>query len=282
MLAVLVASVLGQSTDPSYLFIQDKYVRVGVKLDSGAAIAWISGENSEKNLVNDFDHGRMIQQSYYGAPDGSLWNDKPWVWNPVQGGDWRGDTNEPLEIRDSKTSIYSRCYARNWGGCNMLDDVILEQWVSLEGEVVHVHYALTYNGRAQNPLHDQEMPAVFLQPNFDWLVIYQGDKPWTGDKITKNKPGFPNESREMTEHWAAYVDSTDFGLGVYQPSAKELTCYRAGSSETDPSACSYFAPLENFAVLPRKTVTYDAYIAIGTSQEIRKQFYRLAHKKWRD
>jgi hypothetical protein len=125
------------------------------------------------------------------------------------------------------------------------------------------------------------VPAVFLQPDLAQLVIYQGDKPWSLDSVSKTKPGFPNESREMTEHWAAYVDSNDFGLGVYQPQATRLTCYRFGDS-SGSAACSYFAPLDNFAVVPHRTFEHDAYIAVGTSTEIRRQFYRLAHKKWRE
>ena len=36
------------------------------------------------------DEGRFVQQSYYGEADGSKRDGKDWVWNPIQGGGWRG------------------------------------------------------------------------------------------------------------------------------------------------------------------------------------------------
>jgi hypothetical protein len=33
--------------------------------------------------------GRLLQQSFYGCVDGSCWANRPWLWNPVQGGSWQ-------------------------------------------------------------------------------------------------------------------------------------------------------------------------------------------------
>jgi hypothetical protein len=91
--------------------------------------------------------------------------------------------------------------------------------------------------------------------------------------LHRSQPGWPNESRKMTEHWAAYVDQHDFGLGAFVPVATNLTCYRYAAGRTSAQgACSYFAPLTQFAVTPDKRFDYEVHLAIGTSAEIREAF----------
>ena len=72
------------------LFLDNGTVRLGIDLASGGSVFSFGRASDQVNLLNHFDRGRFIQQSYYGASDGSLWNKKPWRWNPVQGGDWHG------------------------------------------------------------------------------------------------------------------------------------------------------------------------------------------------
>ena len=55
-----------------------------VNMDAGGSIGWFSHSHTSANLLNAFDHGRYVQQSYYGDPDGSAWNDKPWRYNPLR------------------------------------------------------------------------------------------------------------------------------------------------------------------------------------------------------
>ncbi len=83
----------------------------------------------------------------------------------------------------------------------------------------------------------------------------------------------------MTEHWAAYVDDHDHGLGVYVPVASELTCYRYGKNDASPEACSYVAPLATFAITRDFTWEYEVYVTIGTLSEIRQRFVELARQR---
>ena len=85
-------------------------IRIGVKKTSGGAIGYLSPAQSSHNLLNHFDHGRLIQQSYYGDRDGSTWAGKPWRWNPVQGGDWRGHASTLLELKAEPASIYTKTF----------------------------------------------------------------------------------------------------------------------------------------------------------------------------
>ena len=130
-----------------WVFLDNGQVRIGVRKSSGACIGWFSrsGTNAN-NLLDHWDHGRSIQQSYYGAEDGSRWGEKPWRWNPVQGGDYRGTAAEVTRLETtSPTSLYSRTLPRNWAGGQLLRDVVMEQWIRLEGPAAEVDAPRTLN-----------------------------------------------------------------------------------------------------------------------------------------
>jgi hypothetical protein len=254
------------------VFIDNGHLKLGVKKTSGAGVAWLSASGSERNLINHFDRGRLVQQSYYGKEDGSLWGKQPWRYNPVQGGDWRGKGAKVLELKAEKTSLFARSIPKHWASGKELDETSMEQQIELCDDVVHIHYKFAYRGKETHPEHDQEIPAVFLEPDLETLVVYIGDKPWTGEEPARSKPGWPNEARKMTENWAAYVDKEGFGLGAYVPVAERLTCYRFGDGNREHGSCSYFAPLTTFAIKPDFHWEYDLYLTIGSVEEMRERF----------
>lgn len=267
---------------PEFVFLDNGVVRIGVKPSSGGAIAYFSESNSTDNLLNHYDHGRLVQQSYYGKPDGTFWAGQPWRWNPVQGGDYKGGAAKLLDLSTTPTSLTTRSLARHWSGCVDLEEVIFEQSLSLDGPIVHVRFRMTYSGAEVHPPAHQEIPAIFVEPQFDTLVLYEGKRPWTDDDLSSSKPGWPNESRHPTEHWAAYVNDEKYGIGAYVPMASELTCYRfsAGRS-SEQGACSYFAPLTTFAVTRGLKFEYDLHLTAGTIEQIRARFKAL-HEQAKD
>ncbi|MGN6134922.1 MAG: hypothetical protein ACTHOU_10495 [Aureliella sp.] len=252
---------------------------LGLSQQSGGGIAWLSASDSSRNLVNAYDRGRLIQQSYYGRADGSLWNDKPWRWNPVQGGDWRGHPAKILELRSTATTAYVKTLPKHWASGQDLTTTTMEQWIDLAGPIAHIRYRFTQRGGDDHPAQHQELPAVFVAPELRWLVVYTGAAPWTGGPLDRSQPGWPNETRAMTEHWAAYVDNQDFGLGVYVPVADRLTCYRYGKTVDAPDACSYLAPLGEFAITSDFQWEYEVALSIGTAEQLRKRFAELAAKR---
>jgi arylsulfatase A-like enzyme len=263
------------AVEQGLLFIDNGEIRLGVNTNWGAGIAWFSNSRG-RNLVNHWDTGRLIQQSYYGAKDSSMWNEKPWRWNPVQGGDWRGNPARVLELRSTSNTLYAKSQAKHWASGEDLP-VIFEESIGLTGRLAYVRFKMSYSGTNAHPKITHEIPAVFIAPEFDTLVLYDGTDAWQGDALHRSKPAWPNESRKMTEHWAAYVDEKNWGLGVLVPAANKLTCYRyaAGKDETK-GACSYFAPLTEFAITPGSTFEYDVWLTIGYADRIRERFERIA------
>lgn len=264
---LLAAGFHGESN--TWVYIDNGVVRLGVRTDSGAGIAWFSASGSPRNLINHFDRGRLIQQSYYGDKDGSTWNGKPWRWNPVQGGDWKGRGAKILSLTNTATTLESITRPVNWGGGEDIADVLMAQRIVLTGRLAHIRFAMSYSGTNVHRVNQHEVPAVFMAPDLKTLVLYDGPAPWTGGALSRSQPGWPNEGRKMTEHWAAYVDDRDYGLGVCVPIANKLTCYRF---EAGRGSCSYFAPLTSFPIKPGLVFSYDVYLAIGASDQLRELF----------
>jgi hypothetical protein len=260
-----------------WIYLDNGQVRLGLKKSSGAAIGYFSPSGSERNLLNHYDHGRLVQQSYYGNPDNSLWNKKPWRWNPVQGGDWRGNPARVLDLRIGRTTAYAKTMGKHWASGADLPEVTFEEWVTLTGKLAQVRFKMTYSGTNTYMNTHHEIPAFFVEPDLETLVIYAGDQPWTGAPVARSKPGWPNESRKITENWAAFVDEKDFGVGAYVPAATDITCYRYQGG--GKSNCSYFAPLTKFAITPGKTFEYDLYMALGSTAEIRAAFEQIHRNK---
>ena len=273
--AAAAAAAIDRADKPAgeWVYLDNGEVRLGVKTSSGATIGHFSAGKSGRNLVNHHDHGRLVQQSYYGRADGSKWAGKPWRWNPVQGGDYVGAAARVLELRvdERAHTLYARTLPKHWATGADLPDVTMEQWVTLLGKLAHVRYGFTYAGKTTHPEADQEILAVFVAPALDTLVRYDGQEPWAGGELKTSRPGWPNEYHDIGENWAAYVGAAGAGLGAYVPKATRITAYRYGA-DGQPDACSYFAPLARFAVTPGFTFEYDLYLTAGTAAEIRETF----------
>jgi hypothetical protein len=256
-----------------WVYIENADLRVGLLRSHGGAIAHLSSRSSGINTLNHYDHGRLIQQSYYGDEDGSLWVDKPWRYNPVQGGDYKGNAAKVVEFRSTNTSAYVKTIPRHWASGKLIDECTMEQWVELDGPILRVRFHFNYNGSVAHVSRHQETPAVFVSPKLATLVTYTGDRPWTGAALTQKIPGWPNEAVVLSENWAAYVGEDGTGIGVYVPGASEATCYRfEGGSGSD---CSYLAPLQTFALTPKLLYSYSGFFTLGDTETIRMRFSKL-------
>ncbi|MDP1562223.1 MAG: hypothetical protein Q8M16_12660 [Pirellulaceae bacterium] len=137
----LESNVVKQSED--WVYIQNADLKVGLLRSHGGAIAHLSSGTSDFNTLNHYDHGRLVQQSYYGDEDGSLWVDKPWRYNPVQGGDYKGNAAKVVELTSTETSAYVKTIPRHWAAGKLVDECTMEQWVELEGPVLRVRFKFT-------------------------------------------------------------------------------------------------------------------------------------------
>lgn len=256
-----------------WVYIQNAELKVGFLRSHGGAMAYLSTGDTEVNTLNHYDHGRLVQQSYYGDEDGSRWGDKPWRYNPVQGGDYKGNAATVVEFSSTATTSYCKTIPRNWAGGNLLNECVMEQWAELDGAILKLRYKFSYNGTKVHQARHQETPAVFVAPQFSELTFYSGPSPWTNAALTRRKPGWPNEYVELSENWAAFVDESGKGVGVFVPESTEATCYRFQGGAN--SSCSYVAPLRTFALTPQQTFSYTAYFTTGDIETIRQRFVKI-------
>jgi hypothetical protein len=284
-------------TPPNYegtdVFLDNGIMRVGFDLERGASLFYIASkaENDYKdvNLINDYDCGRMIQQSYYGREDGSVWpfpsGPRLWRWNPVQAGNY---LNVPSITKAWTNKLNNNCFTsfttpRHWVTGKVLDDVELKQEVCLEGDVVRMTFKMTYNGTVAHPRIEQELPAIYMWKGLSRLVLYDGEKPWTNDDLTTIDPPLsvdviPAQSYAM-ENWAAYVSRDHgWGLGVLFPHTNKLSYYLVSSSANGSAGCSYLAPVVSLEITPGYQHEYDIFLVTGTIEEIRKKIYGLKNK----
>lgn len=223
------------------------------------------------NLLNHADRGRFIQQSYYGKPDGSKWVDKPWSWNPVQGGNYKGKPAKILESRIKEDSAYVKSVPVHWVTGELLEDCRMEEWITLDETAVKIRFRFEYVGEVVHPPKHQELPAVFVDYSLDTLV-YEND-----GELVKVVPGWPNERHKIPKSWAAYVGKDGRGVGVSFPGTDEITGYRfKGKAGPRGGGCSYFAPIRTIAIKPGFVMDYEIRLMIGSAEEIRKEFGKPA------
>eukprot|EP00775_Hariotina_reticulata_P008538 gene8538-8720_t len=237
-------------------------------------------EWARKNLINTWDAGRLIQQSYYGCRDSSCWHTQPWMWNPVQGGSWQNRLPEVLKSQVRGGSVVVRSHPRNWGGQQLLQDVVMTTKVTMLDKIIKVHNVMQYTGADEHPARHQELPAIFVDRKLNVLATYNGSNPWSNGSLSFLMPGGKGEYFKPTEKWAAYVDdATGYGLGVFSPTADQLVAYRVGPEGSSArSDCSYMAPIVTAAIKPGMRFSYDYYIAIGRLDQIRRWFADIALK----
>ncbi len=259
-----------------WVFLDNGKIRLGVNMDAGGSIGWFSHSHAQANLLNAFDHGRYVQQSYYGDRDGSDWDGKPWRYNPVQGGSWKGVPATILEKREMKHSLYVKTQPRQWASGADVGDMIFEEWLTLEGGHARLKFRMTFTGTAEHKPTHQEMPAIFVAPRCSTLVFCEkGSAAWTSPLVRRQPgpPGARDAIVSFAEPWAAWVDNNGEGLGVYFPHTDFATTYRVSS--TGVGDCSYIAPLQTFALKPGLVKEYEAVLAIGTAEQIRAAFKKL-------
>ena len=263
-----------KKTGRDWEYLDNGVVRIGIDKSRGACIGYLAESRTKRNLLNNYDEGRFIQQSYYGRPDGSSWNGKPWVYNPVQGGYAKGKSSRLLKFSrdEKKKTISARIEPLSWASGVACPEAIMGVTISLDGPLARVRFRMDYTGKDQSVVRDQEMPAVFVDAELPNLVY-----PDSGN-LKRRVPGWPNERGKASESWVAYLDDKDWGIGIYTPGTETFTCYRfKGNGKTGPtgSACSYVAPLRRFSLQKGLVVDYEVILTIGSLAEIRKRFAAL-------
>ncbi len=280
------------SAQPSELTADNGIIKVKFDLTRGGAISYISTSGSQRNLVNVYDEGRYIQQSFYAGQkvdrkaEGQSPKWSPWCWNPVQVGDEFKNRSKILDYSQNGDSIYIKCIPMQWDMNNKPAEAEMEQKTVLIGNVLKVRCKIichrTDSIYGEGIFVDQELPAVYPISALSNLYTYLGKKPFTNDSLSKPEvkflqKGFWGRYSGVTEHWMAFADSAKWGLGVYNSRCTDFLAGiagRPGKGSLDGST-SYIAPVKKEALNSNSIYEYDYYIIIGTVDEIREKVYQI-------
>ena len=271
--------------------LNDK-IHIMQDLTRGGAISFISKATDLRNLVNISDEGRYIQQSYYAGKalnrqsEGQSKRWSPWSWNPIQVGDYARNRAVILSSKKTANSLYVKCTPMLWDMNNKPAEAIMEQWTTLEGNVIKVKNKLTCFRTdtlyGEGKVRDQEIPAVYPISALKNLYSYFGNEPFTNapmdnPEVVFLSSGFWGRYKSVPEKWMAFVDDNKWGMGVYTPSATSFIAGMSGKpgGEANSTSTSYIAPLRKEKLMKNSVVEFDYYLIIGTVDEIRAKVYEL-------
>ncbi len=278
-------------------YLDNGVIRVGVETDEyGGAITYLSLSGGTRNLVNNHDRGRQIQQSYYAGEsldrtdEGQRKHWSPWPWNPIQVGDTYGNSATVAKIKNNGRTIYVKTIPLLWDMENETAECHFETWIRLNKNTVHVRNKLTSNrtdNRWSVTLRDQELPAVYTIGDLFRLVTYEGTEPFTQapvKDILNNGPPWATWGREQpTEKWAALVNDDLWGVGVYN---KDTEFFAGGFHGTPgggefDNSTGYVSPLRKVALEKKDRLSYEYDLIVGTLDEIRAFAYAAEERAYR-
>lgn len=241
----------------------------------------LGSEDHHVNLINYYDSGRQLQQSFYAAVGGSheatagengytrkycytgSSNGTYWPYNPVQGGDCHCNISQLIDFKITEDTIYIKAKPLDWADNNCVTDSYMENWYSIIGENVFVkNRFVDFNGFVDMEKVNAtqlELPATYFDQPLHTYVTYQGETPWTDDQsgLDFNPNLGPwNITADIVNHhpedWFAWVNDDRFGVGMYIP---DIDYYASGRASVSTNASyrgnmdAYSSPMGNSDLL---------------------------------
>nr|WP_293844444.1 hypothetical protein [uncultured Arsenicibacter sp.] len=267
---------------PTHIFLWNGKIRLGINLNAGGGITYLSDGWNGENMVNNFDLGRQLQTSIYSGPIPFTPNGKQpvakwWAlgWNPVQTGDVY---NNPSLVVTSQQIDSTRLYVKTvpyiWPLLKEPAECIMEHWIELKGNNVHVRSRTTINRRdtTQYEARAQELPCVYLNGPYYRIVSYTGMQPFTNDAVTE----FTGESdltpRYATENWTALLNKEGKGVGLYTPDQFRFVTGmfgRMGTGNEYDVQSSYMTSAPIIVMGYNEVFDYEFDLVVGTLPDIR-------------
>lgn len=280
---LLLAGVFPLQAEPRLSFLENEDLKVGIDLDLGGAITWLSGKDGQ-NRINNFDHGRQVQLSYFSGPvpfevpgktPAEHW--RHLGWNPIQAGDDFGHGSRVLDHRNDGSEIYVKCVPLQWPLDHVEGECTFESWLTVDGGVVMARARLV-NARSdltQYPARLQELPAVYGNATFHRVVSYTGARPFSGEAVSLIPPSATSHPWSFwmgTEQWSALLDEKDQGIGLITPGRIWFTggfAGRPGPNDTNANDTGYLAG-QGLEILDHNIVHEFRYeLVVGSLDEIR-------------
>ena len=284
-------------------YIDNGRFKLGVDMGWGGTINYLEDmthkEKGLTNLVNKYDTGRLIQQSYYGTGAiegvfewGSFMESEKWPYNPVQGGDKGNVASRLIDVQVGENYVYIKSQPMDWGKVGYVTPSYMENKYVLEEDFVRVDNRFVDFSGWEHPYTGQELPALYTVSYLDTFIWYNGTNPWTGEAVSsRDDLQFWGDAKYVgdctfklrqsnTETWCAWVNTdVDFGIGLYVPNVDLLKAGRYQynkSKDADDNATNYVAPYNSMQMVAYEAMEYSYLLTTGSAEQIRATF--TAHK----
>ena len=235
----------------------------------------LGSEDHHVNLINYYDAGRQIQQSFYANIGGS--NEATegengytrkmcytatsegyyWPYNPVQGGDVHCNISQIIDYQMTADSFYIKAKPLDWADNNYVTDSYMENWYTINDGIILVkNRFIDFHGYTDMDKCNNvqlELPATYISHPLHTLVTYQGETPWTNDQaglIYSPNLGSWSPSADIVrnhpEDWFAWVNDDKFGVGMYIPDISYYASGRVNAStniSTNINMDAYSSPM---------------------------------------
>lgn len=276
-----------RSYDPNQMmYIDDGMLRVGTSPGLGGALTYVAriGSNVKEyvnadgdtiigriadtssvdlisetvNLVNTYDLGREIQQSFYWPvkeqhgyiPTSEKKYPGDLNYNPIQCGSAGSVGPQIVDYYCTKDEIYVKAYGQDWYLVNQVDATYYENWFKFGDDgVLIVKNKITnftqFTETSGLEFVCQESPAFYsVYPlNYFYAETVQGTifdnslcpygtgigKTSLNQNVT-DRYYYSLAAGQIPDSWIAYVTEKKFGLGIYNPSAHSFKASRGYTS----------------------------------------------------
>ncbi len=273
-------------------YFENEFYKVGVELAWGGGLSCIIDKHAPdglENLLNRYDTGRLVQQSYYGTNQPPFicgeFMGNVWGYNPVQGGDRTNAKSKLVDLKIECDRVYVKCQPRDWGHEAWYTPSYMENTYILDGDMIRVDNKFTDFSGWEHPLAGQEVPAFYTVSYLGNFWFYDKDKPWQDDELSVRRDlifwpddwprhRFPLPKGD-TETWCAWTDDSDWGIGLYVP---DINGYVGGRFQFDASndayapSTNYVAPIKMLAIKSFCSIEYSYLICTGKLDFMREKF----------
>ncbi len=305
-------STFNRKVENEVIYAENEYLKIGIDLHWGGALSYLEDLNSnvevvksngktkvdsnagerynEKvlnknvNLINCYDSGRLVQQSYYGTFDGGYvggeFIGQAWNYNPVQGGNKYNESSKIVDLKTENNSIYVKCRPLDWSlEKEKITSSYMEATYILNGDELNVSCKFIDFSGYPAIVTTQEMPAFYcVEPLDHFYYCENSEIKCIDDLIFWPDAGYPNFV--SNENWVAFAGefSDSFAIGLYVTESKSFLAGIYGHGETEnnnPSLAATTSYVANCRILEFKsysTIEYDYAITTGTVEQIREKF----------
>ena len=233
-----------------------------------------TAQSNAVNLINVYDKGRYVQQSYYGTREEPYvlgdYNGLEWNYNPIQGGNILGEASKVVDYRITDTEIYVKTRPLEWAKWSdeaaeaynasqpdpskhkdaIYEDsynawAYMESWYVFEDGMLKTYCRYVDYSGYPSATTTQEFPAFYCVEPLNNFVYYSGGDAWSNSNTVQWESDL--------DFWGATPEYNQMlmanGLSAVDPNYdcnENWAAFMGGTTNKDYGIGIYTADVTNF------------------------------------